>query len=128
MKNKLSILIMFMLSLFLMGCGNDIVFDNTPDSNNTNDENKTLKANAGIDQNITVDTPIKIVGKVIVGDRDIGGYSWKEGSVLLSWLKKFDYISSKPGKHTLTFTVYDSNDKNASDEMIVTVKEVNASK
>jgi len=129
MKNKLSILIMFMLSLFLMGCGNDIVFDNTPDSNSTNDENKTLKADAGTDKNITVGTSIEIEGKVTIGSGDIIGYEWKEGSVLHSGLKKFTYTApSEAAKHTLTFTVYDANDKKASDTMTITVKEVNASK
>jgi len=121
MKNVLSIIMILILSMFLAGCDKDIEFVSAT----------APKADAGKDINITEDETTEIVGKATVGSGEIVGYAWKEGSVLRSVLKKFDYGPSKVGKHTLTFTVYDSNDKNDSDEMIVTVKEVievNASK
>ena len=133
MKNVLSIIMILILSIFLAGCDKDIEFVNTtPDTNDTNDTDvghKAPVADAGDDENTTVGTSIEIVGKFIVGDGDIIGYEWKEGSVLRSGLKKFTYTApSKEGKHTLTFTVYDSNDKKSSDTMTITVEEVNASK
>jgi len=126
MKNALSIIMILILSMFLAGCDKDIEFVNTtPDNNGT----KVLKADAGENKKVKVGDSIEIVGSFTVGRGEIVGYEWKEGSVLLSGLKKVDYTSSKVGLHTLTFTVYDSNDKNSSDTMIITVnKEVNASK
>ena len=125
MKNILSIIILI-LSMFLAGCDKDIEFVNTtPDTNGT----KVLKADAGKDKKITVGTSIEIVGKFTVGDREIVGVEWKEDEHLHSGLAQFTYTApTKKGTHTLTFTVYDSNDTNSSDTMTITVKEVNASK
>ena len=129
MKNVLSIIMILILSMFLVGCDKDIEFVGSSDNNDTNDTNKAPVADAGDDKNTTVGTSIEIVGKFTVGDGEIVGVEWKEGSVLRSGLKKFIYTApSVAAKHTLTFTVYDSNDKNASDTMTITVKEVNASK
>ena len=122
MKNVLSIIMILILSMFLAGCDKDIEFVSAT----------APKADAGKDINLTENETTEIVGKATAGDGEIVRVEWKEKSVLLSGQKKLLYTApSKAGKHTFTFTVYDSNDKNDSDEMIVTVKEVievNASK
>jgi len=127
MKNILSIIMILILSMFLAGCDKDIEFVNTtPD---TNDGHKAPVAYAGKDEIIDVSSQVEIVGTVTVGDGEIVGYEWKEDDHLHSGRKQFTYTApTKKGTHTLTFTVYDSNDKNASDTMTITVKEVNASK
>ncbi len=127
MKNTLSIIMILIMSLFLAGCNKDIEFVDTSDNNSTDVGNKVLKANAGEDKNVKVGESIEIVGEVTVGDGEIVGCEWKEGNELLSGRKQFTYTApTKKGIHKLRFTVYDSNDKKSSDEMIVTVKEVNA--
>ena len=124
MKNRLSILMIFIFSMFLTGCDKDIEFVNTPDNNDT----KAPKADAGKDQRIKVSNSKEIIGKVTAGDGEIVGYEWKEGTTLLSGLKQFTYTApSKVGAHKLTFTVYDDNDKNGSDEMTITVYDNNSS-
>ena len=126
MKNILSIIMILILSMFLAGCDKDIEFVNTtPDNNGT----KVLKAEAGENKNVKVGDSIEIIGKFTVGDGEIVGYEWKEDDHLHSGRKQFTYTApTKKGTHTLTFTVYDSNDKNHSDTMTITVIEVNASK
>ena len=126
MKNILSIIMILILSMFLAGCDKDIEFVNTtPDTNGT----KVLKAEAGENKNVKVGNSIEIIGKFTVGDGEIVGYEWKEDEHLHSGLAQFTYTApTKKGTHTLTFTVYDSNDKNHSDTMTITVIEVNASK
>jgi hypothetical protein len=129
MQNKLSISLMLIFSIFLIGCGNDIVFDNTPDSNGTDGEIKPPSVNAGVDKTTTVFSTIEIVGTVTAGDGQIVGYEWRESLQLLSGLKSFAYTPSTEGNHTLTLTVVDENDKKASDSMIVIVTaEANTSK
>ncbi len=128
MQNKLSVIILLTISLFLVGCGQDIVFDNTPDSNDTNSSNKAPKVNAGTDKVTPVFKPIKIAGTVTVGSGQIVGYEWRENLQLLSGRKSFTYTPSKEGNYTLTFTAFDENDLKDSDSIIVTVTpEVNGS-
>jgi len=120
MKNTLSIVMILIMSMFLAGCDNNIEFTNIADNNDT----KAPIANAGADKDITVSTSTEIVGTVVVGDGEIVGYEWKEGTTVLSGLKQFTYTApSAEGTHTLTFTVYDDNDKNSSDTMVINVTE-----
>jgi hypothetical protein len=117
MKNTLSIMMILIISLFLAGCDKDIEFVST----------KSPKADAGKDVNITVGDSAELKGTVIAGDGEIVVYEWKEGTELLSDSKQFTYTPRSPeDNHTLTFTVYDSNDKSDSDEMIVFVEAVEA--
>jgi hypothetical protein len=122
MKNALSIIMILIMSLFLAGCNKDIEFVDTSDNNSTDVGNKVLKANAGEDKNVKVGESIEIVGKVTVGDGEIVGHEWKEDSRLHSGRKQFTYTApTKKGIHKLRFTVYDSNDKNHTDIMVITV-------
>jgi len=121
MQNKLSVIIMLTVSLFLVGCGQDIVFDNTPESNSTSSENKAPVANAGADKTTSVFKAIEIAGSVTVGDGQIVGYEWRENLQLISGRKSFTYTPSTEGNHTLVFSVIDENDLQDSDSMIVIV-------
>jgi ABC-type Fe3+-hydroxamate transport system substrate-binding protein len=124
MKNTLSIIMILIMSLFLAGCNKDIEFVDTSDNNSTDVGNKVLKADAGEDITITEGNSTVVVGTVTVGDGEIVGYEWKEGTFLHSGRKQFTYTApTKKGIHTLTFTVYDSNDKKSSDTMTITVTE-----
>ena len=126
MQNKLSISLMLILSIFLIGCGNDIVFDNTPDSNET--ENNLPVANAGEDKTTTVFTAVEIIGSGTDGDGQIVDYEWRENLQLVSGLKSFTYIPTTEGNHTLTLTVLDDRDAIGRDSMLVIVTaEVNTS-
>lgn len=128
MQNKLYVIIMLTISLFLVGCGQDIVFDNTPDSNDTNGSTKAPVVNAGKDITTPVFKAVEIVGTVTVGDGQIVGYEWRENLQLISGRKSFTYTPSTEGNHTLTFSAFDDNDLKGSDSIIVTVTpEVNGS-
>jgi len=121
MQNKLSIIVMIILTIFLNGCGNDIVFDHTPDSNDTEIGDTAPIANAGVDKTTPVFTAIEIVGTATAGNGEIIGYEWRENLLLVSGFKSFTYTPSTEGNHTLTFTVVDENDLKASDSMVVEV-------
>ena len=122
MKNALSIIMILIMSLFHAGCNKDIEFVDTSDNNSTDVGNKVLKADAGEDKTITEGNSTVVVGTVTVGDGEIVGQEWKEGTFLHSGLKQFTYTApTKIGIHKLTFTVYDSNDKKSSDTMTITV-------
>ncbi len=129
MQNKLSVIIMLTVSLFLVGCGQDIVFDNTPDSNTsdsnaTGSQNKAPTAIAGKDRNATIFKAIEIVGGGTDSDGQIVDYEWKEGAVLISGIKKLTYVPSSDGNHTLTLIVYDDDGATGKDSLIVTVAAV----
>ena len=121
MQNKLSIIVMFILSIFLIGCGNDIVFDNTPDSNSTNGENKAPVANAGVDQTTILFKSIGIVGNGTDSDGKVIDYEWRENLQLISGLKDFTYLPTSEGNHTLTLTVLDDDGARGQDSMVVIV-------
>jgi hypothetical protein len=112
---------MFILSIFLLGCGNDIVFDNTPDSNSTNGENQPPVANAGADKTTTIYKSIGLVGSGTDSDGQIVDYEWRENSQLISGLKDFTYLPTSEGNHTLTLTVLDDDGARGNDSMIVIV-------
>ena len=121
MQNKLSIVVILILSMFLMGCGNDIVFDNTPDSNSTNGENKPPIANAGVDKTTIVFKSIALIGKGTDSDGKVVDYEWKEGSQLISGFKDFTYLPTAEGNHTLTLRVLDDDGAIGKDTMVVVV-------
>ena len=121
MKNILSIIMVLILSLFLSGCDKDIEFVSTSDNNDTDVENKAPVADAGEDRTTTVFTSIEIVGSGTDSDGQIVDYEWKEGGIVISGLKKFTYMPSTEGNHTLTLIVLDDDDKTGSDTMRVTV-------
>jgi len=121
MKNILSIIMMLILSMFLSGCDKNIEFENTSNGNNTGIENKAPVADAGEDKTTTVFTSIEIIGSGTDSDGQIVDYEWKEGGIVISGLKKFTYMPSTEGNHTLTLIVLDDDDKTGSDTMLVTV-------
>ena len=118
MQNKLSIIMILILSMFLTSCDKNIEFVSTPDNNSGI---SAPNANAGQDRTTPVFTAIEIVGTVIAGDGKIIGYEWRENLQLISGFESFTYTPSTEGNHTLTFTVVDENDLKASDSMVVEV-------
>jgi len=119
MKYILSIIAL----LVFMGCDKNIEVIDTDVANSDSNQtgNKKPKANAGEDKTIKVGKSIDINGTGTDVDGLIVDYEWKEGTVLVSGLKDFTFMSNQDGNHTLTLTVMDDDGATGSDTMVVEV-------
>ena len=98
----------------------DYVSITVTEGNNT--ENKLPTANAGSDRTITEGDDVTLIGSGSDSDGTISSYAWYENSQLLSQTKKLSLQSLSVGTHTLTLTVTDDKNGEASDNVIVVVK------
>ncbi len=80
-------------------------------------------ANAGVDKSIMIGEDITLTANGLDLDGKIISYSWVENGDVLSEKQRFTYAPNSIGLHTLTLTVTDNDNLNASDRINITVSE-----
>ena len=86
--------------------------------------NKAPTANAGEDKVIIVNQTVTLIGKGTDSDGTIVDYEWKKGSDVLATTASFDYTPTIIGTDILTLIVTDNDGVTNSDEIKITVKEI----
>lgn len=113
--NFLYIAIWIVMITIISGCGSS--------SKSADDSVSNIApiVNAGDNKTIEVNKVIKLTGTATDSDGTIVKYEWKKGTTVLATTASFDYIPTKVGTDTLTFSATDNDGESASDSVDIIV-------
>ena len=113
--NFLYIAIWIVMITIISGCGSS--------SKSADDSVSNIApiVNASDNKTIEVNKVIKLTGTATDSDGTIIKYEWKKGTTVLATTASFDYIPTKVGTDTLTFSATDNDGESASDSVDIIV-------